>query len=442
MRRRSAANGILASAGHDLSDLPVDLGQLHLVRLIQPYLGRSRDPAPYQQGVTAVPEIRHVPCAPGVPVRGHDVLPDRERVVDGTVVRQEQQAPPAAHLWANVDQVPELVAPDRMVLGLEVEAGHVPDGPAVGDRSALLTDPLRHVVEAERRRRPPGRDRGHEDRIGQRDRSAEPEQVGSERFGDGILPHRGRKKLVEIDQRGVAQWLAEKAHEGLAPATVEKIRVIFGRSFELGIRWGLPGADKNPVRGIPRRPINNARSRFLSAEEAERLKVAVSQSRNTQLQYIVGLLLLTGARLRELLHAEWKNVDIERRLWLIPMSKTGKPRHVPLSQAAIGIINTLPRFKDCPYLVPNPATRKPFTDIKHPWDTARREAGLEDVRLHDLRHSAASFMVNSGVDLFTVGKVLGHACYQSTQRYSHLANDTLLAAVEAGAKKQAVDWSS
>jgi len=257
-----------------------------------------------------------------------------------------------------------------------------------------------------------------------------------------ILPQWGRKKLVEIDQRGVAQWLADKGREGLAPATVEKIRVIFGRSFELAIRWGLPGAERNPVRGIPRRPINNARNRFLTAEEAERLKVAVSRSRNPQLQYIVGLLLLTGARLRELLHAEWKNIDIDRRLWLIPMSKTGKPRHVPLSQAAIDIVNALPRFKDCPYLVPNPSTKKPFTDIKHPWDTARKEAGLEDVRLHDLRHSAASFMVNNGVDLFVVGKVLGHASIQSTTRYSHLANDTLLAAVEAGARKQAVDWSS
>ncbi len=74
---------------------------------------------------------------------------------------------------------------------------------------------------------------------------------------------------------------------------------------------------------------------------------------------------------------------------------------------------------------------------KHPWQTARDAAVLPGLRIHDLRHSAASFMVNSGVDLFVVGKVLGHASIQSTQRYSHLANDTLLAAVDAGAAKQA-----
>jgi site-specific recombinase XerD len=120
------------------------------------------------------------------------------------------------------------------------------------------------------------------------------------------------------------------------------------------------------------------------------------------------------------------------------MSKTGKHRHVPLSQAALDVIASLPRFKDCPWLIPNPTTKVPFTDIKHPWQTVRDVAGLPGLTLHSLRHSAASFMVNSGVDLFAVGKVLGHASVQSTQRYAHLANDTLLAAVEAGAAKQSM----
>ena len=251
-----------------------------------------------------------------------------------------------------------------------------------------------------------------------------------------ILPRWGKVRLSDINSRAVAVWLGEKRAAGLAPATVEKIRVIFGRSFELGRRWSIPGTETNPTRGIARKPLNNARERFLSAEEADRLRQAVAASRNTQLRHIVGLLLLTGARVRELLEAKWENVDIERRTWLIPTSKTGKPRHVPLSSDALAIIAALPRFKSCPWLIPNPDTRKPFVSIKHGWQQARLVAKLPGLRIHDLRHSAASFMVNSGVDLFAVGKVLGHASYQSTQRYSHLANDTLLAAVEAGAAKQ------
>lgn len=256
-----------------------------------------------------------------------------------------------------------------------------------------------------------------------------------------IIPRWAKMRLSDITQPDVAKWLAEKRASGLAPATVEKIRVIFGRSFELALRWDMPGVTRNPIRGIKRPPINNARERFLTAEEAKRLQAAVANSRNKQLKYIVGLLLLTGARVSELLNAEWRHVDLERRAWLIPTSKTGKARHVPLSQAAIDVIEQLPRFERVPYLLPNPVSGKPYTDIKHPWDTARREAGLDDLRIHDLRHSAASFMINSGVDLFAVGRILGHASYQSTQRYSHLANDTLLAAVEAGAAKQSVNWA-
>lgn len=250
-----------------------------------------------------------------------------------------------------------------------------------------------------------------------------------------ILPKWGKHRLTDIKQQGVAQWLADKAGEGLAPATVEKIRVILGRSFELAKQWGMAGSDKNPTRGIPRKPINNARERFLNAAEAKRLQVAVAESRNTQLKFIVGLLLLTGARVSELLKAEWKHITLERRAWLIPTSKTGKSRHVPLSQPAIDLIKSVPTFKDCRYLLPNPETKLPFVTIKHSWQTARDEAKLPDLRIHDLRHSAASFMINAGVDLFAVGRVLGHADHKSTMRYSHLANDTLLAAVEAGAKK-------
>lgn len=257
-----------------------------------------------------------------------------------------------------------------------------------------------------------------------------------------ILPRWGKLRLSEIHQPDVAQWLASKSGEGLAPATVEKIRVIFGRSFELAIEWNVPGATRNPTHGIKRPPINNARERYLNAAEAQRLQAAVSESRNKQLKYIVALLLLTGARVSELLNAEWRHVDLERRSWLIPTSKTGKARHVPLSKQAVEVIQSIPRFGTCPYLLPNPDTLKPFTEIKHAWQHARDKARLPGLRIHDLRHSAASFMINAGIDLFAVGRVLGHADHKSTQRYSHLANDTLLAAVEAGANRQAVDWTA
>jgi len=255
-----------------------------------------------------------------------------------------------------------------------------------------------------------------------------------------IVPKWGRLRLDEITPQAISAWLADKIAEGSSPAFAEKLRVSLGRSFELARQWSIPGGDKNPTRGVPMPVFDNKRSRFLTADEAGRLLKAAGASLNPQLRPIVALLLLTGARVSELLQAEWRHVDVSRRAWLIPMSKTGKARHVPLSQAAIDIIDTLPRFDGCPWLLPNPETRRPFVSIKHGWQKARRDARLPDLRIHDLRHSAASFMINSGVDLFAVGKILGHADYKSTLRYAHASNGLLLSAVEAGASKLSSQW--
>lgn len=257
-----------------------------------------------------------------------------------------------------------------------------------------------------------------------------------------IVPKWGNKRLDEITTPEVAKWLGELREQGLAPATVEKIRITFNRSFELALKWQTKGVQHNPVRGIPRPKYNNARDRFLTSEEAAALLKACTDSINPQLRNIVGLLLLCGCRKRELLDAKWEHVNLDRRVWFIPTSKTGKARHVPLSQPALDLIRQLPRFDKCPWLLPNPKTRKPYTDIKHPWETAREAAGLDGLHLHDLRHSAASFMINAGIDLFAVGRILGHADHQSTMRYSHLANDTLMQAVEAGAAKMNVNWAT
>ena len=202
-----------------------------------------------------------------------------------------------------------------------------------------------------------------------------------------ILPKWQKKYLSDITQQDVAAWLADKAKEGLAPATVEKIRIIFNRSFELALRWNTPGVMRNPVKGIPRKPINNMRDRSLNADEVRRLITACEQSLNRQLAFIVPMLLFTGARLSELLNAEWKDVDIERRQWLIPTSKSGKPRRVPLSDAALAILKNMPQFKNCPYMLPNPDTLKPFVTIKRAWQTARDETKLLGLRLHDLCHA-------------------------------------------------------
>jgi len=255
-----------------------------------------------------------------------------------------------------------------------------------------------------------------------------------------LIPRWGRYRIDEITEAAIGKWLGE-LRTSLAPATVEKIRTVFGRGFALALRWDLPGVVKNPVQGIPRPKFENSRDRILSGEEAARLRKAVAASENPQLASIVALLILTGARKNELFKAKWADVDVDHRMWKIPETKNGSTRRVPLSQQAVDVINNLPRLPGYEYLIPNPKTGKPFNTIQHSWDTARRAANLPDLRLHDLRHVFCSSGVAAGVDLYTIGKIVGHKDYKSTQRYSHHSNQTLMKAVERSAANLNVDWT-
>jgi integrase len=249
-----------------------------------------------------------------------------------------------------------------------------------------------------------------------------------------IVPRFGKLRITDVTQADVVAWLDAKVKEqGYAQATVNRLQVIFCLMYKLAKRWQVPGSEHNPLTGLSLPNPNNERERFLTQEEVQRLKTAVEASANTQLKHIVALLLLTGARKRELLEARWEHIDLERRTWTIPMSKSGKARRVPLSAAAVDELGAMPRWPGCPYVVPNPKTKKPYTSIFNAWDTARRLAGLPDVRVHDLRHSCASNLVNSGQSLYVVSRVLGHAQARTSERYAHLAQDTLVAAVDAGA---------
>ena len=244
-----------------------------------------------------------------------------------------------------------------------------------------------------------------------------------------IIPRFGRLHLDEITTRDVSLFHLSLPSKGYAPGTANCILVLLRYMFNLARKWDFDL--KNPATGISKLEENNIQQRYLNPEETQRLYGCLQESGNTQLKYIVPLLLLTGCRKRELLDAQWAHVDIERRTWRIPLSKSGKARHVPLSLGVLAILAQLPRFEGCPYLVPNPETRRPYISIFAPWNRVRKLAGLPEVRMHDLRHSFASFLINSGRSLYEVQHLLGHAQSITTQRYAHLSQSTLLDAVDA-----------
>lgn len=257
-----------------------------------------------------------------------------------------------------------------------------------------------------------------------------------------LLPRFGRLHLDQLEQTEIMDWIASKIAEGYAPATTNRWQVILSHMMRMAKQWGVPGAERNPLEGVKQRECNNAKERFLTPAETARLKAAVDASPNPQLKHIVALLILTGARKRELLDARWEHFDLDRRVWRIPTSKTGRARHVPLSDDALAVLAAVPRFEGCPYVVPNPATLQPIQSFYNSWHSARCAAGLPDVRVHDLRHSAASNMVNAGQSLYVVGKVLGHAQAKTTERYAHLSNETLLNAVNAAARVGGSAWAA
>lgn len=162
----------------------------------------------------------------------------------------------------------------------------------------------------------------------------------------------------------------------------------------------------------------------MSPQETRRLFDYVAQSENQLLQYIIRMLVLTGARKREVLDSKWQDFDLERMAWTIPVTKAGKPRHIPISDAVVTLLSEIPRAQGSEYLFANPKTGKPFISIFYSWDNARTQAGLKDVRIHDLRHSFASFLVNAGRSLYEVQKLLGHTQIKTTQHCAHLTKDT------------------
>jgi diguanylate cyclase (GGDEF)-like protein/PAS domain S-box-containing protein len=133
-------------------------------------------------------------------------------------------------------------------------------------------------------------------------------------------------------------------------------------------------------------PGSNA-ARYFTREEMDRLKKAVETSHNPSLKHIIALVVLTGERLQDLLTSRWDDIDLETCQLTIQAPDAGKARKVPLSAAAVAIINQLPRWDDCPYVIANPRTRKPYNSFFGSWDAARKKAGLADISIHDLRNS-------------------------------------------------------
>ncbi|MDE0453707.1 MAG: tyrosine-type recombinase/integrase [Gammaproteobacteria bacterium] len=229
-----------------------------------------------------------------------------------------------------------------------------------------------------------------------------------------LVPFFGAMHVARIGRADVRRWFDSlSGSPGSANRTLPVLSVML-RQAEL---WGFRPQGSNPCRNM-RRYKTTPRERFLSLDELKRLGFVLDHAEDTQAAAAIRMLLFTGARSSEITGLKWEWIRGTRAV--LPDSKTG-PKAIQLPPPARAVLNGLPRKSE--YVFPNPTDDAPMKNLGKRWRKLRDLAGLDDVRIHDCRHTFASHAVMSGLDLYTVGRLLGHADVASTERYAHLADE-------------------
>jgi len=242
-----------------------------------------------------------------------------------------------------------------------------------------------------------------------------------------ILPVLGKQKVVDLTRQDVGK-LHHNLREG--PYQANRVLAVLSKMFNLAEHWGLRPDGSNPCRHVEKF-AERKRERMLSPAELARLGDALTSYEGSPFAAAaIKLLVFTGARLGEILHLEWSWVDFERAEARLPDSKSGaKTLHLP--PPALAVLAELPRLDGNPHVIIGQKAGAALVNLEKPWRAIRAVAGLDDVRLHDLRHAFASVAASSGMGLPIIGKMLGHTQAATTHRYAHLASDPVKAAAAA-----------
>lgn len=256
------------------------------------------------------------------------------------------------------------------------------------------------------------------------------------RFNQRLFPEFGDMRLDRITTKQLVDFHTElrEVHK-LAPATCDHFIKLMRHVFNMAIKWEV--IDKNPV--SKKVALFNAYNRIehtMDQTHLQRLLAVLSTHPNRAACRISLFLLSTGCRLNEALCAEWSQIDWTQKVWRIPAlnSKSKRMRPVPLNQSAIEVLEQV-RNDSPQWVFFNADSDTHYKTLHNAWFDIRKQAGMPWLRVHDLRHSYASALVNSGVGIYSVQMLLGHSSPQVTQRYLHMNTQTLLEASEFASQR-------
>lgn len=238
-----------------------------------------------------------------------------------------------------------------------------------------------------------------------------------------IGPRIGKAQVSVVTRADIA-----KLHHDLRFAAVQANRCLqfLSKAFNLAEVWGLRPDGSNPCRHVQKYP-ETKRERYLSKPELAKLGEVLRQCEIDGIESqaainAIRLLIFTGCRLGEIMTLKWDYVDLEHGALNLPDSKTGA-KTVHIGGPAVEVLKQIERLPDNPWVITGTLPGAHLTDLQPPWQRIRKRAGIEDVRIHDLRHTFASVAVANGQGLPMIGKLLGHTQVQTTARYAHLAAD-------------------
>ena len=242
-----------------------------------------------------------------------------------------------------------------------------------------------------------------------------------------IIPQLGSYRMNQISRKMLSDFHNGLLDEGLAPASCNHYLKLIRQAYNKAIEWEV--VTKNPAAGMKLFHEDNQVNNSLNDEELTRLLRVLRTDKNRTVCNLCLFLLATGARKNEALHARWEHIDEDARVWHIPASnsKAAKARAAALNDTALQVLKKLRGRQRQEWLFISSQTGQRLTCINKVWGRLRKAAGLPNFRIHDLRHEAATALINSGRTLYEVQMLLGHSPSSGvvTQRYLHMSTKTM-----------------